>query len=31
MTDYQQLARTTVVPLLGLMLEAWLVYMLGHD
>jgi hypothetical protein len=28
MTDYQQLARTTVVPLLGLLLLAWLGYML---
>jgi hypothetical protein len=28
MTDYQQLARTTVVPLLGLLLVAWLGYKL---
>jgi hypothetical protein len=28
MTDYLQLARTTVVPLLGLLLVAWLGYML---
>lgn len=27
MTDYQQLARTTAVPLLGLLLVAWLGYM----
>lgn len=28
MTDYQQLARTAVMPLLGLLLAAWLGYML---
>ncbi len=28
MTDYQQLAQTVVVPLLGLLLAAWLMYKL---